>query len=417
MKHTKELLVDYLAAQALSLRIAVVTETFPPEVNGVAMTLGRIVDGLVHRGHSIQLIRPRQACEDDVTPFNGVEQILAPGVPLPTYADLRFGLPSKKRLTQLWSDRRPDIVHVATEGPLGWSAVAAARKLRLPITSSFHTNFHSYSKHYGLSLLKTPIENYLRKLHNRTQVTMVPTRALMLELQQRGYDNVALLTRGVASELFSPARRSQALRRTWGASDTDLVVLLVGRLAKEKNVHLVIEAFRAIHNDNSSAKLVFVGDGPMRVALQAACPCAVFAGVRQGDDLAAHYASGDLFLFPSLTETYGNVVPEALSSGLAVVSYGSAAAQDLIISGVNGLLVAVDNEQQFISTAASAAKDANLLSRLKAAAAPSVSHLQWDAIFDCFVGHLTHAMQDGGAGFNPSVAQHIGFEKLNRASA
>jgi glycosyltransferase involved in cell wall biosynthesis len=417
MKYTKELLVDYLATQAVSLRIAVVTETFPPEVNGVAMTLGRLVDGLVHRGHSIQLIRPRQACENEVAKLNGVEQVLAPGVPLPTYADLRFGLPSKKRLTQLWSDRRPDIVHVATEGPLGWSAVAAARKLRLPITSSFHTNFHSYSKHYGLSLLKTPIENYLRKLHNRTQVTMVPTRALMLELQQRGFDNVILLARGVASELFSPAKRSQALRKTWGANDGDLVVLLVGRLAKEKNVHLVIEAFRDIHNDNPSAKLVFVGDGPMRVALQAACPCAVFAGVRQGEDLAAHYASGDLFLFPSLTETYGNVVPEALSSGLAVVSYGIAAAQELITSGVNGLLVPVDDEQQFISTAAAIAKDANLLSQFKDAAAPSVSHLKWDSIFDCFVGHLTHAMQDGSAGFDLTAARHLGLDGLNQASA
>jgi len=417
MNHTKELLVDYLAAQALSLRIAVVTETFPPEVNGVAMTLGRIVDGLVHRGHSIQLIRPRQALEDDALTLNGVEQILAPGVPLPTYADLRFGLPSKKRLTQLWSARRPDVVHVATEGPLGWSAVAAARKLHLPITSSFHTNFHSYSKHYGLSLLKTPIESYLRKLHNRTQATMVPTRALMLELQQRGFDNVTLLARGVASELFSPVKRSQALRQTWGANDTDLVVLLVGRLAKEKNVNLVIEAFRAIHTDNPSAKLVFVGDGPMRVALQAACPCAVFAGVRQGEDLAAHYASGDLFLFPSLTETYGNVVPEALSSGMAVVSYASAAAQELITSGVNGLLVPVDDAQQFISMAASVAKDQRLLTRLKIAAAPSVSHLRWDAIFDCFVGHLTHAMQSGSAGFMSSAERHLGLERFNQASA
>lgn len=417
MNHTKELLVEYLTAQASSLRIAVVTETFPPEINGVAMTLGRIVDGLVHRGHSIQLIRPRQAREDEMLTLNGVEQVLAPGVPLPTYADLRFGLPSKRRLTQLWAARRPDIVHVATEGPLGWSAVAAARKLQIPITSSFHTNFHSYSRHYGLSLFKTPIDTYLRKLHNRTQVTMVPTRALMLELQQRGYRNVSLLARGVASDLFSPAKRSQSMRATWGASDTDLVVLLVGRLAKEKNVNLVIEAFRTIHNDNPSAKLVLVGDGPLRAALQAACPCAVFAGARQGEDLAAHYASGDLFLFPSLTETYGNVVPEALSSGLAVVAYASAAAQELISSGANGWLVPVDDEQQFISTAASMAKDAALLARFKSAAAPSVAHLKWDTIFDCFVSHLTHAMQGGAAGFEPSGAQQMGRERLNQASA
>jgi glycosyltransferase involved in cell wall biosynthesis len=127
---------------------------------------------------------------------------------------------------------------VATEGPLGWSAVAAARKLQLPLTSSFHTNFQSYTQHYGLSLLKAPIENYLRKLHNRTQTTMVPTRALMSDLQRRGYHNVKLLSRGVAAELFSPSRRSQSLRDQWGANADDLVVMLVGRLAKEKNVGL-----------------------------------------------------------------------------------------------------------------------------------------------------------------------------------
>jgi len=394
-----------------------VTETFPPEVNGVAMTLGRIIDGLVRRGHSVQLIRPRQASEDPELSLNGVEEILAPGVPLPTYADLRFGLPSKRRLTQLWLARRPDIVHVVTEGPLGWSAVAAAQKLQLPVTSSFHTNFQSYSSHYGLNLLKVPIESYLRKLHNRTSVTMVPTRALMFELQQRGYRNLALLARGVASDLFSPSKRSRSLRKTWGANDDDLVVLLVGRLAKEKNVRLVIEAYRAIHNNHPSAKLVFVGDGPMRIALQAACPCAIFAGVRQGDDLATHYASGDLFLFPSLTETYGNVVPEALASGLAVVAYASAAAQELITSGANGLLVQVEDEEQFIHCAASVAQSPELLAKFKSAARPSVSHLNWESIFDCFVNHLTHVVSASGAGFHPRDIRRLSIETVTRATA
>ena len=191
-----------------------VTETFPPEVNGVAMTLGRIVEGLLHRGHAVQVIRPRQTREAGSARV-GLDEVLSKGLPLPAYGELRFGLPAKNRLAKLWAEKRPDIVHVVTEGPLGWSAVAAARKLQLPITSSFHTNFHSYSQHYGMGLLKKPIETYLRKLHNRTQATMVPTRAMQLDLQARGYSNVTLLSRGVSTDMFSPAKRSAALRAAW----------------------------------------------------------------------------------------------------------------------------------------------------------------------------------------------------------
>lgn len=396
MTHTQELLVETFPPKPASLRIAVVTETFPPEVNGVAMTLGRIVDGLVRRGHSIQIIRPRQGGEKNGPSLNGVEEILSTGVPLPSYGELRFGLPSKSRMSKLWTESRPDIVHVVTEGPLGWSAVAAARKLQLPITSSFHTNFQSYSQHYGMGLLKAPIEGYLRKLHNRTQVTMVPTRALMLDLQSRGYHNVRLLSRGVATDQFSPAMRSQALRNSWGAGADELVVLLVGRLAKEKNVGLVVSAFRAIQRKLPSAKLVFVGDGPLRKTLESACPEAIFAGVQKGADLAVHYASADMFLFPSLTETFGNVVPEALASGLAVVSYANAAAQELITSGSNGMLVALDDEFQFASTAVDVATNPTLMAAIRGAASQSVAHLNWEAIYDSFVEHLNEALAQHG---------------------
>ena len=417
MNLEQDLLVESFYPQLNSLRIAVVTETFPPEVNGVAMTLGRIVEGLVRRGHTVQLIRPRQAREVSRPMLNGLEEILSPGLPVPTYADLRFGFPSKRRLSKLWGSQRPDIVHVVTEGPLGWSAIAAARKMQLPVTSSFHTNFQSYSPHYGLGLLKRPIDSYLRKLHNRTQATMVPTRALMRDLQSRGYQNLKLLSRGVASDLFSPAKRSADLRRRWGAGDEDLVVLAVGRLAKEKNLGLVIESFRAIQARHPAAKMVFVGDGPLRPALQAACPCAIFAGNRHGEDLAAHYASSDLFLFPSLTETYGNVVPEALASGLAVVSYACAAALELITSGTDGMLVRADNEQEFIDTALSVAMQPELLRGLKRSSVQSVAHLPWDTIFDNFVGHLTRVIHETKAGLCAKETIGLAAKSVSQTNA
>lgn len=394
------------------LRIALVTETFPPEVNGVAMTLGRLTAGLLQQGHTVQLVRPRQGASDEddagaASPAT-LEQVRVKGIPIPSYTDLQFGLPAARRLRKLWREQRPDIVHVATEGPLGWSAVAAARQLGLPVTSSFHTNFHSYSRHYGVGLLKAPIEAYLRCLHNRTQATLVPTPTLARDLQERGYHNVAVMSRGVAIAQFNPARRSQALRARWGAGEDTVVVLYVGRLAKEKNVGTVLTAFSAIQAHVPSAKLVLVGDGPLRTALQEACPKAVFAGVRTGTELATHYASGDLFLFPSLTETFGNVVPEAMASGLAVVSYNQAAAAGLITHNHNGVLIPPGDALNFVNTAAMLASDPQRLRTLRQHAAPGVAHLDWSAVVDSFVRTL-RAATGIGHGENDQSANPLAF--------
>ena len=309
------------------------------------------------------------------------------------------------------------MVHVVTEGPLGWSAVAAARALQLPITSSFHTNFHSYSQHYGMGILKAPIDGYLRKLHNRTLATMVPTRAMQQSLEQRGYKNVTVLSRGVATDLFNPAKRSASLRATWGVGPDDLVVLHVGRLAKEKNVSTVLAAFRAIQERVPSAKMVFVGDGPLRASLEAACPSAVFAGIQKGEDLAAHYASGDLFLFPSVTETFGNVVPEALASGLGVVAYTHAAAGELIHNGHSGVLVTLGEEVDFVSAAAQLAADPVQLQYLRQQARSSVAHMGWDSIYDTFVATLSGVVERHGHQFMSIKTSLPSIRTVNQPSA
>ncbi len=389
----EDILVESFSTPSRNLRIAIVTETFPPEVNGVAMTLGRLVNGLLQRGHSVQLVRPRQPLEGKLTTPEGLDEVLCRGIQIPAYKDLRFGLPLKNRLSKMWLNNRPDIVHVVTEGPLGWSAVAAARKLHLPVTSSFHTNFHSYSNHYGLGLLKTPIESYLRKLHNKTDATLVPTRALVHELQQRGFKNVSLLSRGIDTSLFSPTKRSLVLRAKWRAAPDDLVLMFVSRLAKEKNVGLAIAAYRAIKEKLPQTRMVFVGDGPMRKQLEETCPDAIFTGVKKGEELAAHYASADIFLFPSLTETFGNVITEAMASGLAVLSYDKAAAKELIEHGKNGMVVPPGDELKFVNTAASLALDTPGIQRIRQAAAPSIAHLGWDAIHNSFAQTLLRTVE------------------------
>jgi len=239
---------------------------------------------------------------------------------------------------------------------------------------------------------------------------MVPTRTLVQDLTARGYENVTLLSRGVALEQFGPEHRSEALRKQWGVQGQEPVILLVGRLAKEKNVGLVVAAFRAIKARVPDVKLVFVGDGPLRKALTEACPEAYFAGVQKGADLAAHYASADLFLFPSVTETYGNVVPEAMASGLAVVSYDCAAALELIESGDNGVLVPTGDDVSFVNASVQLAQDPQRIAQYREAAVQAVANRSWDAVCDSFVHTLRSVLERHGRPF--AAGQVAGLSAL-----
>ncbi|WP_019915636.1 glycosyltransferase family 4 protein [Methyloversatilis discipulorum] len=384
--------VERLQAADEALRIAVVTETWPPEVNGVAMSLKRMVDGLLARGHRVQLIRPKQHATDAPLRDGPLREVLARGVPIPKYGSLRVGLPAKQKLARLWTLERPDLVHLVTEGPLGWSAMAAARKLKLPVTSDFRTNFDAYSAHYGIRWLKRPIAAYLRRFHNLGHATFVPTQALQAQLTDCGYRNIEVVSRGVDTALFSPARRSQALRAAWGAAPDDLVVAFVSRLAPEKNLDLVARAFEALRRERPDARMLWVGDGPARETLAQQYPHHLFAGMRSGEDLATHYASADLFLFGSLTETFGNVLTEALASGLPVVSYAQAAAAELIEPGRNGLLAPPADEAAFIEQTLRAGRDDGLRTAMATGARRSVEQLDWNSVAETFARRLRNAV-------------------------
>jgi glycosyltransferase involved in cell wall biosynthesis len=383
------IVVDHLPLAKSSLRVAFVTETYPPEVNGVSLTVARLVEGLQQRQHQVQLIRPRQTAIALADAPPQPHEVLMRGLPIPRYPNLRMGLPARRALVRLWSVHRPDVVHIATEGPLGWSALQAALHLRLPVCSDFRTNFHAYSQHYGVGWLRRPIMAYLRKFHNQTQCTMVPTEDLRQSLVLAGFHNVQVVSRGVDVERFHPRHRSDDLRAGWAVSPDELVVACVGRLAAEKNLELLLTAFEAIGRAGIKARLLLVGDGPMREALRHRCPQAVLAGQRTGADLAAHYASADLFVFPSLTETFGNVTAEAMASGLPVLAFDYAAAAQLIDSGVNGVLAPLADETAFVREAVRLAGDRAQRASLGARARETACQIGWDSVVSRFVGVLS----------------------------
>ena len=367
---------DYLPPQR-SLRIAVVTETWLPEINGVAITLSRLVRGLCQRNHEIQLIRPRQGKHEQASPAGDVQELLLRGLPIPHYPQLKMGLPSKRALVRAWTLKRPDLVHIATEGPLGWSALQAARRLRLPVTSDFRTNFHSYSKHYGMAWLSKPIMAYLRKFHNHTACTMVPTQRLKTDLNKQGFANLSVVARGVDTVVFSPERRSSAWRAQWQADANTLVLLSAGRLAAEKNLELVIQTYQAAQQTGAKVRLVVAGDGPYLEEFKRRCPDAVFLGMCSHETLASVYASADVFLFPSLTETFGNVTLEALASGTPVLAFDCAAASELVHTGHNGWLVPSDREARYIATAQEIVRDPARVMAMRQATRQSVVELDW----------------------------------------
>jgi len=314
---------------------------------------------------------------------DGVE---VPGLALPFYPEVRFGLPRRRAFLEEWREDPPDVVHIATEGPLGASALAAARALDLPVTTSLHTNFHSYARAYRMGWLAAPVMRYLRRFHNRSAGTFIPTDKQAGELAASGFERLIVLGRGVDTQLFSPERRDPGLRASWGADEDTPVLIHVGRLAAEKNLDLLVEAMVLARSVDPTTRLVIVGDGPERGMLERHLPGAIFTGALRGRELARHYASADAFLFPSLTETFGIVVLEAMASGLDCLSFDYAAGRMLIEPGVNGLLAPVDSPAAFLDQVPTLLAERAGARRRRAR--ETARQYGWTAVIDAFERNL-----------------------------
>lgn len=386
------------------MRYAIVSETYPPEINGVALTVQGLEQGLRARGHDVRLIRPRQTPQD----IAAAHEVLVRGAPLPRYPGLRLGLPATSRLIQTWTQARPDAVYVATEGPLGWSALRAARRLGIPAASGFHTRFDEYMRDYGLPFLTGAALAWMRRFHNAADATLVPTRELVDFLAAQRFRNVVRLPRAVDTGLFDPRRRDDSLRAQWGVGERTLLAIYVGRIAAEKNLDLAVRAFRQIQNLRPDARFVWIGDGPARAKLEHDNPDFIFCGVQRDEALARHFASGDLFVFPSMSETFGNVTLEALASGVPTVAFDYGAAREYLRDGVHGAAVAPNDETGFIAQCVRIAADDAMRETMRDAARQAVIALRPEQVstdFDALLQQLVDARRERAAGTLATAAE------------
>ena len=372
------------------MRYTIVTETYPPEINGVALTVQRLERGLRSRGHEVDVVRPRQRAPDTAQPH----EHLVPGLPLPRYPGLRLGLPAGRVLRQRWRTSPPDAIYVATEGPLGWSAVRAARSLRIPVATGLHTRFDEYMRDYGVAVLGRPALAWMRHFHNRANATLVPTAELAAFLRSEGFRDVLHLPRAVDTQAFDPAHRDPLLRQAWGLASDAIAVVYLGRIAAEKNLDLAVRTFRAIQARRPDARFVWIGDGPARERLQRDNPDFVFCGMQRGIALSRHCASGDLFPFPSRSETFGNVTLEAMASGIPTVAFDYGAARERLRDGLDGFTIADGDDDAFVAASCRIALDDALRQRMSRECRDSVSTLRPEQVaadLDAFLEGLVAA--------------------------
>jgi len=343
------------------VRIAFVTDTYTPQVNGVTTVLRRIVELLSHSGHRAVVVAP--AYPGDARRVE--TELRVPSLPFPPYPDIRLSVPRTRRVAQWLDGFRPDLVHVVTEGPLGLVGRRYAQRRGLPLATSFHTNFAQYSRDYGLGRLEPLVWRWLVWFHRPAVLVHTPGEAVRAELARRGIARVRVWGNGVDTARFDHRRREPALRQRLGVAFGAALVLHVGRLAPEKNLETLIAAWTLAHEQlGDAATFVFAGEGPVARRCAAAMPWALHLGFLDVNLLATLYASADLCVLPSRTETCGLVALEAMASGLPVVAADAGGFRESVANGVTGFLVPPDDIRGFASAIARLVLDADLRHRM-----------------------------------------------------
>jgi phosphatidylinositol alpha 1,6-mannosyltransferase len=363
------------------MRVAIITESFPPDVNGVANSVVRVAEHLVARGHEPLVIAP--------TPALGRPRVLAPvpypvvripSVGMPGYPGFRLGLPTRRIARELRA-HGAEVVHLASPFVLGAWGSAAAASLDLPMVAVYQTDVPGYSRYYRMGWGERAAWRWLRRVHGRAARTLAPSSSTAAELVAHGIPDVWLWRRGVDSELFHPRQRHEATRRAL-APNGEVLVGYVGRLAVEKRVDLLSAVVGL-----PSVRLVVIGDGPARACLESMLPGAVFVGERHGNQLARLYGSLDVFVHTGPLETFGQVIQEALASGLPVVAPAAGGPLDLVQPGRTGFLVSPGDGAELAAAVTALVVDPVRRAHFGAAARASVRARTWSAVGDELIAH------------------------------
>ncbi len=364
------------------MRIAIFSEVWWPMVSGVSLVLQRLATALTARGHEVRIYAPAYDLPAGVPDQPSVFRV--PSRRFFLYRDVRWGFPVWPTISADFARFQPDVVHVATEFAMGMTGLRLAREHGVPVVASAHTDYERYASRYGVEWLMGAGWRYLRWFYGQAEQVLCPSEEYRRHLGKRGVPHTGIWTRGLDRQLFSPDRRQESVRAALGVAPEERMVLYVGRLAAEKNLPLLLAAWRELPDTvRQGARLVIVGQGPLEEALRADAPADVtLAGVRTGVALAEVYAAADCFVFPSSTETFGNVLLEAMGSGVASLAVRAGGVLDFARHGENAWLVAPDSVPALCEGMTRLIQDAPLRRALAAGGLATAAARDWDRIFD-----------------------------------
>ncbi len=370
-----------LSVDARVLRLALFTDTYAPQVNGVSRTLERLIDAVAERGGVAQVFTV-----DDPGATDTVGVVRYPSRSFWAYDELKLAWPSRSKVRDEVLKFAPTIVHSATEFGVGLAGRRVARALEIPFVSSYHTSFSAYARYYKLGFLSRPGWSFLRWFHNGGLRTYCPTQAIQREITDRGFRECRVWSRGVDCDRFAPAYRSRGLRSQMGATDQTVVVGYVGRLAAEKGLKMALEAIQKLEKLRpGTTRFMAAGDGPFADEIRrAAPPGSWLPGKLSGQALSEAYASADIFLFPSTTDTFGNVLLESMASGVPALGADVGPTREILANG-RGWLARPNDSDDFARVLAELVDDRNRISTARGSALAFARSKSWSVIWDALI--------------------------------
>ncbi len=377
------------------MRIALFSEVYWPMVSGVGVTLLRLTEALQHRGHQVRVYSATYALPEGEKDRPEVHR--SPSVPLFLYPDVQWAFPRMRDVVEDLAQFRPDVVHVATEFSLGIAGVKAARQLGFPLIASSHTDYDQYAARYGVTWALGAGWHYLRWFYGQAHRVLCPSRIYEEHLHTRGVLHTSVWSRGVDPAWFHPRFRSEAYRERFGVGPDDLLVTYIGRLAREKNLALLLDAWEILAPERGSAQLVLVGRGPLEEEIRRREIAGVHVpGLLHGAELSAAYASADVFTFPSTTETFGNSLLEAMGSGLPSLVPAAGGVLEFSEHGRNAWLIAPDSTDSIVDGLGRLLSDAPLRRRLAAGALETARERGWDKVYERLLADYQETVEGKG---------------------